>query len=266
MEDMFEKFKTVTGYDIKAFFQSYVDFCNNNYPYIVDYYQGGEIDADSFYQLDKMIAQINTIEPLFRLHENTLNDISMWDILDNFTEIETKLMTIKNSDRWLRSASIGRTNSLQMERQLRTGETFETVANQLELSSPEDDWTDIVTPQYIIEEDYVVNQGSNTFAINLKNVGVNYVDNVVDTLVDQNILGKDLDISFKFKNNDLSVVKYHPSMDQALKIILESIRGCIPEFKDYGLPSDFIGTTVNAIQYPITVSYTHLTLPTILRV
>ena len=40
-------------------------------------------------------------------------------------------------------------------------------------------------------------------------------------------------------------------MDQALKIILESIRGCIPEFKDYGLPSDFIGTTVNAIQYPI---------------
>lgn len=251
MEDMFEKFKTVTGYDIKVFFQSYVDFCNNNYPYIVDYYQGGEIDADSFYQLDKMIAQINTIEPLFRLHENTLNDISMWDILDNFTEIETKLMTIKNSDRWLRSASIGRTNSLQMERQLRTGETFETVANQLELSSPEDDWTDIVTPQYIIEEDYVVNQGSNTFAINLKNVGVNYVDNVVDTLVDQNILGKDLDISFKFKNNDLSVVKYHPSMDQALKIILESIRGCIPEFKDYGLPSDFIGTTVNAIQYPI---------------
>ena len=160
-------------------------------------------------------------------------------------------MTIKNSDRWLRSASIGRTNSLQMERQLRTGETFETVANQLELSSPEDDWTDIVTPQYIIEEDYVVNQGSNTFAINLKNVGVNYVDNVVDTLVDQNILGKDLDISFEFKNNDLSVVKYHPSMDQALKIILESIRGCIPEFKDYGLPSDFIGTTVNAIQYPI---------------
>lgn len=251
MEDMFEKFKTVTGYDIKSFFQSYVDFCNNNYPYIVDYYQGGEIDANSFYQLDKMIAQLNTIEPLFRLHENTLNDISMWDILDNFTEIETKLLTIKNSDRWLRSAAVGRTNSLQMEKQLRTGETFETTAEQLELSSPEDDWTSIVIPQYIIEEDYIANEGSNTFAVNLKNVGVNYVDNVVDTLVDQNILGKDLNLSFELENNDLSIVKYHSSMDQALKIILESIKGSIPEFRDYGLPSDFIGTTVNAIQYPI---------------
>lgn len=28
------------------------------------------------------------------------------------------------------------------------------------------------------------------------------------------------------------------------------MKGSIPEFKDYGLPSDFIGTSVNAIQYP----------------
>ena len=248
--EMFEKFKTVTGYDIKEFFQSYVDFCNNNYPYIVDYYQGGDIDAESFHKLDKLISQLNIIEPLFRLHENTLNDISMWDILDHFSEIETKLLTIKNSDRWLRSASVGRTNTLQMEKQLRTGETFESVAEEIEYSAPQDDWLEIVTPQYIIEEDYVVNEGSNTFAVNLKNVGLNYVDNVVDTLVDNNILGKDLDVSFEIKNNDLSVVNYHDSMTQALKIILESLKGSIPEFKDYGLPSDFIGTSVNAIQYP----------------
>lgn len=123
----------------------------------------------------------------------------MWDILDHFSEIETKLLTIKNSDRWLRSASVGRTNTLQMEKQLRTGETFESVAEEIEYSAPQDDWLEIVTPQYIIEEDYVVNEGSNTFAVNLKNVGLNYVDNVVDTLVDNNILGKDLDVSFEIK-------------------------------------------------------------------
>ena len=249
--DMYEKFLSVTGYNIKDFFQSYVDFCSEYYPYIVDYYQGGEINADSFYELDKLIAQINIIEPLFQLHENKLDDISMWELLESFSEIVTKLTTIKNSDRWLRSASVGRTNTLQLEKQLRTGETFETVSEQLELENPEDDWVDIVVPQYIIEEDYVTGQGSNTFSVNLKNVGINYVDNVVDTLVDENILGKDLSTEFMFENEDLKIIKFQKSMEQALQIILEAVKGCIPEFTDYGLPSDFIGQTTNAIQYPI---------------
>lgn len=249
--DMYEKFLSVTGYNIKDFFQSYVDFCSEYYPYIVDYYQGGEINTDSFYELDKLIAQINIIEPLFQLHENKLDDISMWELLESFSEIVTKLTTIKNSDRWLRSASVGRTNTLQLEKQLRTGETFETVSEQLELENPEDDWVDIVVPQYIIEEDYITGQGSNTFSVNLKNVGINYVDNVVDTLVDENILGKDLSTEFVFENEDLKIIKFQKSMEQALQIILEAVKGCIPEFTDYGLPSDFIGQTTNAIQYPI---------------
>ena len=249
--DMYEKFLSVTGYNIKDFFQSYVDFCSEYYPYIVDYYQGGEINADSFYELDKLIAQINIIEPLFQLHENKLDDISMWELLESFSEIVTKLTTIKNSDRWLRSASVGRTNTLQLEKQLRTGETFETVSEQLELENPEDDWVDIVVPQYIIEEDYITGQGSNTFSVNLKNVGINYVDNVVDTLVDENILGKDLSTEFVFENEDLKIIKFQKSMEQALRIILEAVKGCIHEFTDYGLPSGFIGQTTNAIQYPI---------------
>ena len=251
METAYAKFKNITGYDIKQFFQNYVDFCNNYYAYIVDYYQGGELNAESFYQLDKMIAQINIVEPMFQLHENKLDDISMWEILDNFSEVETKILTIKNSDRWLRSATLGRQNTLQLDKQLRTGETFENVAEEIAMTDPEDDWTSITIPQYIIEEDYEAGQGSNTFAVNLRNVGVNYVDNVVDTLVGENVLGKDIDTEFEFKDDDLKVKKFGTSMEQALKIILEALKGCIPEFKDYGLPSDFIGQTTNAIQYPV---------------
>lgn len=251
METAYNKFKAITGYDIKSFFQSYVDFCNNYYSYVVDYYQGGELNAEAFYELDKMIAQINVVEPMFQLHENKLDDISMWEILENFSEVETKILTIKNSDRWLRSATLGRQNTLQLDKQLRTGETFENVAEEIAMTDPEDDWTSIVIPQYINEEDYKAGEGSNTFSVNLRNVGVNYVDNVVDTLVDQNVLGKDIDSEFVFENDDLKVVKFDSSMNQALKIILEALKGCIPEFKDYGLPSDFVGQTTNAIQYPI---------------
>ena len=100
MDDAFEKFYNVTGYDIKSYFQKFVDFCANDYPLIVDYYSnGGEMDKDSFLRLVELVRESETIEPLFILHENTLDDISMWDILDNFTETQTKLSTIKSSAR-----------------------------------------------------------------------------------------------------------------------------------------------------------------------
>lgn len=69
----------------------------------------------------ELVRESETIEPLFILHENTLDDISMWDILDNFTETQTKLSTIKSSARWLRSSSLDRNNTLQMERHFGQG-------------------------------------------------------------------------------------------------------------------------------------------------
>lgn len=246
-----DKFKQVTGYDIRSFFQSYVDFVNNYYPLIIDYYQGGEMNGKSFEALSNLNKQISIIEPLFKLHETTLDDISMWDILDMFSEIQTKVLTILNSDRWLRSSRLDKTKTLQMKRQLKMGETFEIVSNDLEDENPDDDWVNITIPQYIIEEQYINDKGSNNFYINLKTTGNNDIETLVDTLVEKNIQGKDFSTSFVFKNNDIDIVKYEESLKQALDIILKSIAGCIPEHKDYGLPQDYIGSTVNAIQYPV---------------
>ena len=199
MDDAFEKFYNVTGYDIKSYFQKFVDFCANDYPLIVDYYSnGGEMDKDSFLRLVELVRESETIEPLFILHENTLDDISMWDILDNFTETQTKLSTIKSSARWLRSSSLDRNNTLQMEKTLRTGERFEDVSRQLNSTNPEDDWMNITIPQYIEETDYSFSDGGNKFYINLKNAGNNYLDTVVDVLVGDNILGRDIDVNFFF--------------------------------------------------------------------
>lgn len=251
MDDAFEKFYNVTGYDIKSYFQKFVDFCANDYPLIVDYYSnGGEMDKDSFLRLVELVRESETIEPLFILHENTLDDISMWDILDNFTETQTKLSTIKSSARWLRSSSLDRNNTLQMEKTLRTGERFEDVSRQLNSSNPEDDWMNITIPQYIEETDYSFSDGGNKFYINLKNAGNNYLDTVVDVLVGDNILGRDIDVNFVFENDDLKIVIGDDAIRQALDTILSSQKGAIPEFKDYGIASEFIGTTVNAIQYP----------------
>lgn len=250
--DKFEKFNQITGYDIKSFFKSFVDFSNTYYPSIVSFYQGGIVNADAFKTLDNLIASANVIEPLFSLHSDTLDDISMWDILDDFTEIQTKLETIKNSDRWLRSSSIGRDNTIQISRKLRSGEDFETVSLEKGDEDPENDWRNIVTPQYIEEEDYDDIDGMrNTFYINMRNTGSNEVSTVIDTLIGDKILGKDISVKFSFdETGDLITVNGHDAMIQALNIIVSSLTGSIPEFPDYGISNEFIGTTVNAIQYP----------------
>lgn len=251
MDETFDKFYNITGYDIKAYFQRFVDFCNNEYPLIADYYDnGGELDKDAFLHLLELVRESETIEPLFILHENTLDDISMWDILDNFSETQTKLSTIKSSARWLRSSALNRNNTLQLEKSLRTGERFEDVARQLNSENPEDDWMSITIPQYIEETDYTFKDGGNKFYVNLKNAGSNYLDTVVDTLVGENVLGKDIDVNFVFEDDDLKIVVGDEAIKQALEAILSSQKGAVPEFKDYGIANEFIGTTVNAIQYP----------------
>lgn len=251
MEDKYEKFKRITGYDIKSFFEEYVRFCNQDYPNIISYYNGGDLVAESFYKLLILDKELGVIEPLFVLHDNTLDDISMWEILDNFTEVQTKIATIKSSERWLRSTNVKGSNSIRVVKTLRMGESFEDVSRQLNDDNPEDDWMKITIPQYIKEEDYTFEDGSrNTFYVDLKNSGGTMVDTVVDTLVGENILGRDISTEFIYVNNDLKIIKGNEAMEQALEIILNALKGCIPEFVDYGIANEAIGTTVNAIQYP----------------
>lgn len=248
---MYEKFKNVTGYDIEAFFQSFVIFVTEQYPYIIDYYNGGKVEKEAFYQLDRISKEIGKIEPLFTLHSNTLNDIDSWELLDVFTEIETKIWTIRNSAKWLRSVfNYVRSNTIKVDRVLKTDENFEDVSEELGAENPQDDWLNITTPQYIEEEDYTPEDGSGIFSVNLQNIGLNYVDNIIDVLSGESILGIDIDKDFLFENDDLKIVAYDKAIEQALKLIQESLKGTYPEFENYGISDSFIGTTVNAIQYP----------------
>lgn len=248
----YEKFKEITGYDIQVFFTRFTAFVSSYYPYIIDYYNSGEINRDAFYELDSLFKESDKIEPLFVLHRNTLDNIGMWFLLDTFSEIKTKLLTIRMSAKWMRSTyNAVRSNTIKVEKVLAPGQTFEEISNSLNASKPQDDWVNITIPQYITEEDYTQEDGSKIFSINLRNIGLNYIENIIDTLSGKNILGKDISTDFVFENDDLKTVMYDDAIYQALDMILKSMQGCIPEFPDYGIPNDYIGTNVNAFQYPV---------------
>lgn len=247
-----EIFKEQTGADIGSFLENFVLFCNNYYHYIVSYYQGEDVPeiGGVFAALDSLLDTSTQIEPLFTLKSNVLNGLDMWELLDMFSDCQTKLWTINNSSRWLRSAIIGRYGSnTVVKRYLRTGETFEKVSQDLGFSEPQDDWFGIARNNFIEEEQYSTEDGV-MFKINIRTTGNHDIDNIVDNLQGDNILGKDVDKNLRFENGDLAVVEYDAAIRQALDTILHCVRGAIPEFPTYGLPSDCYGVSKNALQYP----------------
>lgn len=247
-----DTFYKVTGYNIKKFFEDFVEFCNNNYPLIVEYYTGQEVDiSDSFGKLDSLLQDCEEIEPLFSLKVNSLSGIEFWELLDYFSDCQTKLWTINNSSKWMRSSYVGRYSSGSvLNRVLKTGERFEDVANGLGLSEIDDSWVDISKNNLIEEEDYDSENCDKMFKIYSSSKGVHDITNIVDILDAKSILGKDIDANFRIVDGDIAVVEYDDAIKQSFNTILSSLKGSIPEFPEYGLPNETIGSSTNAVQYP----------------
>lgn len=254
MVEAIQKFKQLTGYNIQAFFEDFVLFCNSYYPLIVGYYTGAtnvSVD-DSFGRLETLMKQAQEIEPLFTLKANSLTGIGAWELLDTFTDCQTKLWTINNSSCWLRSAIIGKfSDNIALNRVLKSRENFEIVATELGSNDPQNAWFDIAKNNFVEEEDYDANNEGGMFKINIKQSSNYDIPNIVDNLSSEKILGRDMDVDFRFENNDIATVDYELAVRQAFNTILHCVKGAIPEFNDYGIPNDIPGSSVNAVQYPV---------------
>lgn len=244
------RFKEITGYDIEVFFNDYIDFVSKYYQSLVDYYKGGELVAESFNSLNSLIEEANKIEPLFELHQNRFDTIDFWEILDSFTEIQVKLSTCKNMQKWTKSSRLNQFDTnISFDRGLKQFETFEAVAQSVGSNDPDTDWANISIDNLITEEDYSTD-GGKIFQVKLQNNANFDLPNIVDSLRGTNVYGKDIVKKFEFIDNDLKVIEGNDCIIQSLDTKLGLIKGSIPEFQDMGLDPQSTSTNVNSIQYP----------------
>lgn len=246
----FDKFKKVTGYDIKAFFQRYSDFQKQYYQSIVSYYNGGVLNQDAFFELNKLINESNVIEPLFRINTGGLDTIDMWELLDLFSEIQVKLLTTKQTGKWMRSSRLNLNNVGVKINKIQGGnQTLEMVADELGYSNIQDDWVNIAVNNQVVEEDYTM-EGGQILTVTFQNSLNVDLDNIVDYTVDKRILGKDIKKKITFINNDLETVEETKAIEQSFGIKIKVQKNSIPEYPDYGINNEIIGTNVAAISYP----------------
>lgn len=246
----FNKFKNTTGYDILGFFNRYSSFMDIYYPSIINYYSGGALDQNAFFELDYLLKEVTKIEPLFLLNTNRMDTVDMWELLDLFSDVQVKLLTINKTGKWMRSSRLNTNETgVKIDKIQYQNETIEMMANDLGYSDPQNDWMNIAINNQAKEEDYTL-EGGTIFSVVFQNNSNIGLDNIVDSGQGKRVLGKDVAKKISFVNNDLDVVEFEKAIAQSFEIKMNVQRNSIPEFPEYGINNELIGTNAAALSYP----------------
>lgn len=238
-----DRFKQLTNYDIITFLNDFNYFVNNYYSYIVSYYEGSySPNKKAFYELNRLIKEANKVEDIFSINSNILSETTeFWDLLDDFTNVKGKLETIRNTPKWIRSSYVyGYDANAKTVVNLKQHQTLESLSDELGDLNPNDDWVNHAIDNYIQEVDYDIEGGNSLIVSKYNNRKMN-TEGVVDIMINDNILGKDLNKKLTIINDDWNYLTPINTLKQAAEYYLTLFKNSVPEFPNKGIPKELIG-------------------------
>lgn len=250
MSTISEKFKNITAYDIGKFLNSYTYFVDNYYGSIVNYYRGEGIDKDAFNYYDSLVKETKTIDGLWSLYSKYFDLEDFWELLDIYETCKTKLQTVGNLSRWLRSSRTNRfTSNTVISYVQKQGESIEHITQKFGSTNRENDWATISIDNDLNEEKYT-STGGAILQIRLLNNSNFSLRNIVDTMSTNNLYGKDIQKKFVLLDGDLVTLSGEDALMQTFETIMLTIQGSIPEFPKDGISNELVGSNVNVFNYP----------------
>ncbi len=250
MSDVTDKFKLITGYDIESFLNDYIEFTSSHFSNIVNYYNGGEVVRDSFNYLDDLNKEVTKIDGLFNYYKNHFNTVDFWELIDLYSDIKVKLMTVNNYSKWSRSSRLDRYSSdITISYVQKQGETIERISDKSGSEDSENDWVQLAINNDLNEEKYT-SSGGVILSVRLKNNFNFDISNIVDTLSEENLYGKDIQNKIEIVDGDIVSLSGEDSLMQTISNIFSTQKGDIPEYPEYGTNNNLIGSNVNIFSYP----------------
>lgn len=253
--DTISRFTHIVGIDFSTLLSDFVDFNDNYKQNIIDYY-GGRIsipDSQSFDKLSDLQYRYNRAINGVMLNKRQFQYFEDWELLEELDQVKTKLQTISNSSKFLRS-SIEKNNfnpNPLIEITLQQNQTLERLAKDLNAQDYQNDWTKVFLDNQLIEEDYT-SQGGILLKVTFQGADSLYLSSVVDNInTDEKTYGIDIYKTLTFENDDLKVLTYKETLLQSITILSQLRKSDNPEFPDDGLdPSLVIGSTLGAVAFP----------------
>src|SRR5690606_13691022 len=224
-----DRFSHISGVQVDTLLSDFVDFNENDKQTIIDYYSGttSTPDAQAFTNLSDLQYRLNSLIEILMLNKRSFPYHEDWELLMELEDIKTKLQTISNSSKFLRSA-IEKNNfnpNPLVEITLKQNHTLEQLAKELNSSDPQNEWTKIFLNNQLIEEDYTPN-GGVLLKVTFQGADSLYLTSVVDNInTAEKTYGLDILRRLTFENNDLKVLTYQETLLQSLTILSQLRRG-----------------------------------------
>ena len=251
------RFTRITGVDFTQLMSDFVNFNNNLKQDIYDYY-GGETkkaNGEAFRELDRLRDSFREAITVLKLNSEAFKLYEDWELFSDLEDIDTKLLTIFNSSKFLRSGiSQGNFSGQPLaEITLKNNQTLENLANNLNASDPQNDWLQIFLNNQLTEEDYTY-EGGNLLKVTFQGGDPLFLNSVIDNIdTADKTYGKDLKakITFDSDEDDLKVLTYKETLYQTIEILSELTKGSVPENPNQGIQKSLVvGSTIGSVAFP----------------
>jgi hypothetical protein len=251
--ETFDRFYRVTKIDIQQFITDLVNYYDNYYQNIIDYYtSNGILNSNTISKLSDLKIKRDNIKDAFNVYSERLSDfVDMWELLDSFEDMSTKIDTISNSQKWFRSnKGFSFDNQIESDIVLNQGQNLQDMADELGYTNPLDDWVNIALKNRLKEEDYD-ETGGNKLKVTFQNNAQYGINSVLDSISGEKIYGKDICRQFQFLNNDILILEYKDTLNQTIEILTNTYKGSVPEFPDDGIDKSIVGGNLVTVQSPV---------------
>lgn len=245
-------------YNIQTFLDLYSYFVQNNLQLINSYFQDSSVapDRSSFDFLNRLTQQSQEINNLVKLNKSFFLRIDDWELLDFLEEINTKLETINNADKWLRSSltqTSWKGNVIQTNFTLGDKQSLEDVSTlTYGADTAQDDWMRIALENDLRELDYSTKSANQIKLTKVNQTSPTYfLYSIVDNLTNEKLYGLDLQQKLAFDvTGDLTVLSYNDTVVQAVKILIALKKGDMPEFPGIGVDQTVsVGSNFGRLRY-----------------
>lgn len=247
------EFEQVTKYPLKAFLRKYADFMTGGYREIKRYFGGETVNVsnESVTTLRDLTIECRDVLAQFKNFANKFSTCGYWELMDYLDDLNNTIEKINKLPKFLRTSlgKRGYTPSVQIESTVGSKRTIDDVASTAkELNRDNMSWVDLMLQNDFNEADWEIDslRGLNVFVNNRSQI---VVTTIIDQPIGKRVYGTDILRKIGFSENDLELAVQIDNVEQKCVILLELVRGDVPENMLFGKNPAFFGANAPLVNY-----------------
>lgn len=238
-KEVLQKIQSGSTFDFEDYIERFNNFYKNYFNELVLFWKtlSKEIEPKVLIEFDELFNEFDIMQDAFEKRvKGNVNDLDFFEFAEYLADIKLSLDLIKNLPKYLKTSSnfVDKFEEPVIEYLIRQGDTLESISKKFYGSSEFFgfimDYNDIRYTE--------VNDSSwigRKIKIPAKRIIQRDIDGILDGLIGNNVLGKDIKSIFSFVDDDIQTVEYEDCVIQTVEDILTKMeKGSIPEFPQVG--------------------------------